>query len=91
MTRQFRRKQIRDLEKEYKKILNSRIYKGVTTEKVFDTMSVEDLELLRAGKYENESIQARFQMGQLLFSRLKQINERMNYLRFKGDLKDENK
>jgi hypothetical protein len=86
MTRQFRRKQIRDLEKEYKKILNSRIYKGVTTEKVFETMSVEDLELLRAGKYGNESLQARFQMGQLLFSRLHEIESRVRYLRGKEDL-----
>jgi hypothetical protein len=86
MTRQFRRKQIRGLEKEYKKILNSRIYKGVTTEKVFETMSVEDLELLRAGKYGNESLQARFQMGQLLFSRLHEIESKVRYLRGKEDL-----
>lgn len=80
MTRQQRRKELRDLGKEYKSIVKSPIFKVTVITKELDNLSEEDKNLLKEKKHPNEKLQARFNLGVLMFSRLRQIDQRMAYL-----------
>ena len=80
MIRQQRRKELRDLNKEYRSIVKSPIFKVTVITKELDNLSEEDKNLLKDKKHPNEKLQARFNLGVLMFSRLRQIELRIKYL-----------
>jgi hypothetical protein len=80
MTRQQKRKEIRDLNKEYGTIVKSPVFKVTVITKELDNLSEEDKNLLKDKKHPNKKLQARFNLGVLMFSRLRQIELRVKYL-----------
>lgn len=88
MIRQQRRKELRDLDKEFKSIIKDRFFKQLVTDKVFVGLSNDDLTALKEHKHTDEKLQARFDLASGLLNRLKQIELRMKYLNERGDLKE---
>jgi len=81
MLRQTRRKELRELEKEYKRILDNKQFQKVLKSKDFEKLCNEELDLLKSHKHSNNQLQAQFDFGCVLLSRIKGIEKKMAELR----------
>lgn len=86
MIRQQRRRELRDLEKEHKKITNSKVFAGLAKTNILKGLTEDDKTLLKAKKHPDVKLQARFNLNVLMLTRLRDIETRMKYLREKRDL-----
>jgi len=85
MTRQQKRKEIRDLEKEYKKITTNKDFQKLLQSDEFRDVPAEELELLKKKEHEDKAKQARFNIGSMVFARLMQIQQRTALLKLKKE------
>jgi len=88
MNRQQRRHELRELEKEYKKIVNNKDFQKLLQSKEFEGIPTDELALLKEKKHEDKGKQARFNIGSTVWGRLMQIQQRTAYLKEKKDLID---
>ena len=77
MLRQARRKELRELEKEYKKILCNQQFQKVLKSKDFEKLCNEELDLLKGHGHSNAQLQAQFDFGCMLIARIKEIEKRI--------------
>jgi len=77
MLRQARRKELRELEKEYKRILDNKQFQKVLKSKDFDKLCKEELDLLKDRKHSNSQLQNQFDFGCILIARIKEIESRI--------------
>ena len=81
MIRQARRKELRELEKEYKRILDNKQFQKVLHSKDFEKLCNEELGLLKGRKHSNNQLQNQFNFACILISRIKEIENRMAELK----------
>ena len=81
MIRNQRRKELRELEKEQKRIMNNRRLNSILKSDEFSHMSDEKIKELKERKSNNKQEQAEFDFVHLLVSRVRDIDKRINKLR----------
>lgn len=80
MLRRERRFKIRNLDKERKKITNNKSFRRITNNEAFARLSAEDLKQLKDHTYKDKNLQAEYDFGVLMLSRLKEIDTELNRL-----------
>ncbi len=80
MIRQERRFAIRKLQKELKQITSNKSFKRIMNDETYARLSKEELELLKEHKHTNKKLQAEFDFGRLMLSRIKEIDTELNKL-----------
>lgn len=80
MLRQERRFKIRNLEKELKQITSNKSFKRIISDETYARLSKEELELLKEHKHTDKKLQAEFDFGRLMLSRIKEIDTELNKL-----------
>jgi len=80
MIRQERRFAIRKLQKELKKIKNNRSFNRIINDEAFARLSPEEITLLKDHTHTNKKLQAEFDFGRLMLSRIKEIDTELNKL-----------
>jgi len=81
MIRNQRRKELRELEKEHKRIMNNRRFNAILKSYEFSGLSDEKIKELKERKSNNKQEQAEFDFVHLLISRVRDIDKRINELR----------
>jgi len=80
MLRQERRFAIRKLQKELKQITSNKSFKRIMNDEIYARLSKEELELLKEHKHTDKKLQAEFDFGRLMLSRIKEIDTELNKL-----------
>jgi hypothetical protein len=80
MIRQAKRKELRDLAKEHRKITNSNVFKGLYRTNILEGLTEDDKTLLKEKKHPDMKLQARFNLNVLMLIRLQQIEQKMKQL-----------
>lgn len=80
MLRQERRFAIRKLQKELKQITSNKSFKRIISDETYARLSKEELELLKEHKHTDKKLQAEFDFGRLMLSRIKEIDTELNKL-----------
>lgn len=75
MIRQERRFTIRKLQKELKQIRSNRSFNRIINDETFARLSPEEITLLKDHTHTNKKLQAEFDFGNLLLSRVKEIEK----------------
>jgi len=81
MIRNQRRKELRELEKEHRRIMNNRRFNAILKSDEFNGMSDEKIKELKEHKSNNKQEQAKFDFVYLLITRVREIEARINELK----------
>lgn len=81
MTRQQKRKKIRNLEKEQKRIINNRQFQRILRSSEFAGLCQKDLDLLKKKEHTNKQLQAQFNFECVLIARLNELKQQIMELR----------
>lgn len=80
MIRQERRFAIRKLQKELKQIKSDKAFIKVINDEQIANLSPQEFELLKNHTHDNKELQAKFDFGNLLLSRVKEIEKKIREL-----------
>lgn len=80
MIRQERRFAIRKLQKELKQITSNKSFKRIINDATYARLSEEEINLLKEHKHTNKKLQADYDFGRLMLSRVRQIDDEIKRL-----------
>ena len=81
MIRQQRRSELRKLEKEYNRIVTNKQFQKVLHSRDFENMKNGELDLLKNKEHINKELQAKFDFGYVLLSRVKELENKISKLK----------
>lgn len=81
MTRQQRRKELRDIEKEVKSIWKTSPLAKIMRSKPFNDLAKEDIDILDKGEYTDKNMQDQYNTAKRLLLRLRDLQQRSVFLR----------